>query len=191
MTPAAIWTQHPRETPMLVGWVGGPKADAVSNAEQFIAQALRSLERIFSLPHNPSTPNYVTGICTIGKAIHTPAARTATRPSAPSTAPPRWQTLSTTPSSSPASTPTPPATGVPSRRTPLRPARRKATPQHIVLIRNTRMPLTPISAINRRAILYTGNRRTKSQRHQPVAFFLGIAGMTGPEQAANSNYLTT
>jgi monoamine oxidase len=34
---------------MLVGWVGGPKADAVSNAEQFLAQALRSLERIFSL----------------------------------------------------------------------------------------------------------------------------------------------
>ncbi len=28
MTPAVYWTQHPRETPMLVGWVGGPKADA-------------------------------------------------------------------------------------------------------------------------------------------------------------------
>jgi monoamine oxidase len=48
-TPAVYWTQHPRETPMLVGWVGGPKADAVSNAEHFLAQALRSLERIFSL----------------------------------------------------------------------------------------------------------------------------------------------
>ena len=48
-TPAVYWTQHPRETPMLVGWVGGPKADAVSNAEEFRAQALRSLERIFSL----------------------------------------------------------------------------------------------------------------------------------------------
>ncbi|HEV3151051.1 MAG TPA: FAD-dependent oxidoreductase [Acidobacteriaceae bacterium] len=50
MTPAVFWTQQPSETPMLVGWVGGPKADAVSNAEEFRAQALRSLERIFSLP---------------------------------------------------------------------------------------------------------------------------------------------
>jgi monoamine oxidase len=48
-TPAVYWTQHPRETPMLVGWVGGPKADAVTNAEEFLAQALRSLEHIFSL----------------------------------------------------------------------------------------------------------------------------------------------
>jgi monoamine oxidase len=48
-TPAVYWTQHPRETAMLVGWVGGPKADAVSNGEQFLAEALRSLERIFSL----------------------------------------------------------------------------------------------------------------------------------------------
>jgi monoamine oxidase len=50
MTPAVYWTQQPRDTPMLVAWVGGPKADAVGNAEQFLAQALRSLERIFSLP---------------------------------------------------------------------------------------------------------------------------------------------
>jgi monoamine oxidase len=50
LSPAVYWTQHPRDTPMLVGWVGGPKADAVSSAEQFLAQALRSLERIFSLP---------------------------------------------------------------------------------------------------------------------------------------------
>ncbi len=50
MTPAVYWTQQPRDTPMLVAWIGGPKADAVGNAEQFLAQALRSLERIFSLP---------------------------------------------------------------------------------------------------------------------------------------------
>jgi monoamine oxidase len=50
MTPAVYWTQHPRDIPMLTGWVGGPEADAVGTAEQWVAQALRSLERIFSLP---------------------------------------------------------------------------------------------------------------------------------------------
>jgi monoamine oxidase len=47
--PATFWTQHPAETPMLVAWVGGPKADAVGDADQLLGQALRSLERIFSL----------------------------------------------------------------------------------------------------------------------------------------------
>jgi monoamine oxidase len=50
MTPAVYWTQQPRDTPMLVAWIGGPKSNAVGNAEQFLAQALRPLERIFSLP---------------------------------------------------------------------------------------------------------------------------------------------
>jgi monoamine oxidase len=49
MTPGAYWTQHPRETPMLVAWVGGPSADAMGDAETFRVQSLRSLERIFSL----------------------------------------------------------------------------------------------------------------------------------------------
>jgi monoamine oxidase len=53
MTPATYWTQHPRDTPMLVAWAGGPKADAVGTPDQFLAQALRGLERIFSLaPHS-------------------------------------------------------------------------------------------------------------------------------------------
>jgi monoamine oxidase len=53
MTPATYWTQHPRDTPMLVAWAGGPKADAVGSPDQFLAQALRGLERIFSLaPHS-------------------------------------------------------------------------------------------------------------------------------------------
>jgi monoamine oxidase len=55
MTPATWWTQQPSDTPVLVAWVGGPKADAVGSPDvlspdQFLAQALRSLERIFSLP---------------------------------------------------------------------------------------------------------------------------------------------
>jgi monoamine oxidase len=49
MTPPTWWTQHPLDIPMLVGWVGGPKADAVQDRSQFVSQTLRSLERIFSL----------------------------------------------------------------------------------------------------------------------------------------------
>jgi len=53
MTPATYWTQHPSDTPVLVAWVGGPKADAMGTPDQFLAQALRGLERIFSLaPHS-------------------------------------------------------------------------------------------------------------------------------------------
>jgi monoamine oxidase len=53
MTPATYWTQHPGDTPMLVAWVGGPKADAVGTPDQFLAKTLRGLESIFSLaPHS-------------------------------------------------------------------------------------------------------------------------------------------
>jgi monoamine oxidase len=50
MTPATFWTQYPVGTPMLVAWAGGPKADAVGSPHQFLDLALRTLERIFSLP---------------------------------------------------------------------------------------------------------------------------------------------
>jgi monoamine oxidase len=53
MTPATFWTQHPGNAPMLVAWAGGPKADLVRNPDKFLADALSSLERIFSLaPHS-------------------------------------------------------------------------------------------------------------------------------------------
>ncbi len=64
MTPPTYWTQHPRDVPMLVAWLGGPAADAISRvphheqregwnaADSLPAQALRSLEQIFSLPRN-------------------------------------------------------------------------------------------------------------------------------------------
>jgi monoamine oxidase len=53
MTPPTYWTQHPRDIPMLVAWLGGPHADAVSDPSQLPAQALRSLEQIFSFqPHS-------------------------------------------------------------------------------------------------------------------------------------------
>jgi monoamine oxidase len=50
MKPATWWTQHPSDAPMLIGWLGGPQADAIDDPGQLPAQALRSLERIFSLP---------------------------------------------------------------------------------------------------------------------------------------------
>jgi monoamine oxidase len=50
MTPATYWTQHPSDAPMLIGWLGGPQADAIRDPAQFPTHALRSLERIFSLP---------------------------------------------------------------------------------------------------------------------------------------------
>lgn len=49
MTPPTWWTQHPGDAPMLVAWVGGPKANAIHDPSAFLSQALRSLERIFSL----------------------------------------------------------------------------------------------------------------------------------------------
>jgi monoamine oxidase len=49
MTPPTWWTQHPSDTPMLVGWIGGPRADALPRPDELLSQALRSLERIFSL----------------------------------------------------------------------------------------------------------------------------------------------
>lgn len=49
MTPPTYWTQHPRDIPVLVAWIGGPKADAVRDPRPLPAQALRSLEQIFSL----------------------------------------------------------------------------------------------------------------------------------------------
>ncbi len=53
MMPPTYWAQHPRDIPMLVAWLGGPHADAVSDPSQLPAQALRSLEQIFSRqPHS-------------------------------------------------------------------------------------------------------------------------------------------
>jgi monoamine oxidase len=56
MTPATYWTQHPRDLPLLVAWLGGPRADAISDPGQLPVQALRSLEQLFSLaPHSLDT----------------------------------------------------------------------------------------------------------------------------------------
>ena len=53
LMPPTYWAQHPRDVPMLVAWLGGPHADAVSDPSRLPAQALRSLEQIFSLqPHS-------------------------------------------------------------------------------------------------------------------------------------------
>lgn len=49
LAPATYWTLHPRDTPMLIAWLGGPAADALHDPSHLPAQALRSLEQIFSL----------------------------------------------------------------------------------------------------------------------------------------------
>ena len=45
--PPTWWTTAPHESPQLTGWVGGPRADAVVGQQQFLADALQSLSRIF------------------------------------------------------------------------------------------------------------------------------------------------
>ncbi len=52
LTPPTYWTQHPRDLPLLVAWLGGPAADAIRDPNQLPAHALRSLEQILSLPPN-------------------------------------------------------------------------------------------------------------------------------------------
>ena len=48
-TPTTWWTTKPHASPLLIGWMGGPRALAVGSAEELVASGLRSLERIFSL----------------------------------------------------------------------------------------------------------------------------------------------
>ena len=50
-TPRTWWTQHPRHAPVLVGWVGGPRAlrEEVRDRERLLHNALRALEGIFHL----------------------------------------------------------------------------------------------------------------------------------------------
>jgi monoamine oxidase len=48
-TPRTWWTTEPRKSPLLIGWMGGPRALAVGSTEELVASGLRSLERIFSL----------------------------------------------------------------------------------------------------------------------------------------------
>lgn len=50
MTPPTYWTQHPRDCPILIAWIGGPAADAIHDPGRLATQALRSLEQIFTLP---------------------------------------------------------------------------------------------------------------------------------------------
>jgi monoamine oxidase len=46
------WTQYPRPSPMLTGWLGGPKAlsDAEKPNDFFLSKALESLSEIFNIP---------------------------------------------------------------------------------------------------------------------------------------------
>jgi monoamine oxidase len=47
--PSTWWTTAPHPSPLLVGWLGGPRALALSSPDELLRTALRSLERIFSL----------------------------------------------------------------------------------------------------------------------------------------------
>ncbi|AXC12767.1 amine oxidase [Acidisarcina polymorpha] len=53
-TPSTWWTQYPLTTPVLIGWIGGPRALAppANEPAALLEQAMRSLEQIFSLPLN-------------------------------------------------------------------------------------------------------------------------------------------
>ncbi len=48
-TPRVWWTTSPRASNLLTGWIGGPGALPWGNTEQLVAQALGSLETIYSL----------------------------------------------------------------------------------------------------------------------------------------------
>ena len=50
-TPSTFWTQQPTEDPVLVGWIGGPRAveTQASGPSKLLESALRSLEKIFAL----------------------------------------------------------------------------------------------------------------------------------------------
>jgi monoamine oxidase len=49
MAPPTYWTQYPGKTPMLVGWLGGPKAHEGVDPNHFADRAICSLEHIFCL----------------------------------------------------------------------------------------------------------------------------------------------
>ena len=50
--PSTWWTTAPHESPLLTGWVGGPRALLISSPEELLRSGLRSLERIFAVgPH--------------------------------------------------------------------------------------------------------------------------------------------
>jgi Flavin containing amine oxidoreductase len=56
------WTQHPSESPVLTGWLAGPRADAVAGLteSELVNMSLDSLAEIFSLPPNSITRDLVT-----------------------------------------------------------------------------------------------------------------------------------
>lgn len=60
------WTQHPAPDPVLTGWLGGPRADAVAqlDAEALVEMGLGSLARNFALP-----PDRLRGMLVAARAI--------------------------------------------------------------------------------------------------------------------------
>jgi monoamine oxidase len=56
------WTQHPSESPVLTGWLAGPKADTVARLteSELVNMSLDSLAEIFNLPPNSITRDLVT-----------------------------------------------------------------------------------------------------------------------------------
>ena len=51
LIPGTWWTQYPNNEPVLVAWIGGPKADAqrFDDPTNLLADSLSSLERVFGL----------------------------------------------------------------------------------------------------------------------------------------------
>ena len=48
-TPGVWWTTAPRQSTVLTGWIGGPRALAFRNSDDLLAQALASLEHMYAL----------------------------------------------------------------------------------------------------------------------------------------------
>ncbi len=71
------WTQHPTDLPVLTGWFGGPKTEAMANLgeQELIAAGLASLAEIFALDAKQPMPNLVAARAV--NWVHDPLARGA------------------------------------------------------------------------------------------------------------------
>jgi monoamine oxidase len=57
LTPATWWTAMPEQTPVITGWVGGPKAESWQNRQRksggrdlLLTESLRALSMVFGIP---------------------------------------------------------------------------------------------------------------------------------------------
>ena len=99
------WTALPSHAPVLTGWIGGPRAEALTGREpdEVLRHAIESLASIFGRDAAmvPGAPSAIP-LSTIGGPIRTPVGPTATAAWGPSRLARRWPRRSQAPSSWPA-----------------------------------------------------------------------------------------